>query len=96
MLQRRNGATALPRPPEQDLAALVGLSPSTVSRCPRNAYATQLQVYWRSGLDLQMVMALLCEKSWKPRATAPEYGEDNGSPPSASVKADNYPASAPT
>jgi len=55
--QRGRAPELLPRPAEEDLAELVGVSPSTVNRClNKDPNARQLQVYWQAALDLDQVM----------------------------------------
>lgn len=55
--QRGQAPTLLPRPTEQHLAELVGVSPATVNRClNKDTHAKQLQVYWQIASDLDQVM----------------------------------------
>jgi AraC-like DNA-binding protein len=55
--QRGQAPALLPRPTEQDLAALVGVSPATVHRClKRDPNAKQLQVFWRIASDVDQLM----------------------------------------
>ncbi len=53
---RTGTPTLLPRPSQQELARLAGVSKSDVSRCLADESARELRVYWEIALDLNQIM----------------------------------------
>lgn len=53
---RAGGPTLLPRPSQQQLAALTGLSESDVSRCLKDRTARELRILWEIALDVDQIM----------------------------------------
>jgi hypothetical protein len=46
----------LPRPSQKDLADRTGLTPSDVSRCLRDPSARELQILWKTALNLRAIL----------------------------------------
>jgi hypothetical protein len=46
----------LPRPSQQDVAKRTGLTPSDVSRCLRDPSARELQILWKTALNLGAIL----------------------------------------
>lgn len=53
----------LPRPTQQELAALLGISATDVSRCLKDKSARELRLCWQTANDLDQIM------QWRGRAT---------------------------
>lgn len=51
-----DSAELLPRPSQQELARLAGMSESDVSRCLADESARELRLYWEIALDLDQIM----------------------------------------